>query len=129
MKKVISLLFIFPLALALLTPAFARPAKKGSSASPKERTYYGDISDSNCGAHHKMPGNPRQCTLGCIKHGAKYVFVTRGRVLLVENQNAPELEQYAGEHVKVTGMKTPDHKGITVAKIAKVIRRSRKPKA
>jgi hypothetical protein len=129
MKKVISLLFIFPLALTLSTPAFASSAKKGSSASPKQHTYYGDVSDSNCGVHHKMPGNPRQCTLECVKHGAKYVFVTRGRVLMVENQNDPELEQYAGEHVKVTGTKTSDHKGITVVKIVEVTRRRRKPKA
>ncbi|HVB29834.1 MAG TPA: hypothetical protein VNG91_08495 [Terriglobia bacterium] len=129
MKRAINLLLIFPLALAISIPAFARSRKKGISASPKEHTYYGDISDSNCGAHHKMPANPRQCTLECIKHGAKYVFVTRGRALMVENQNDPKLEQYAGEHVKVTGTKTSDHKGITVAKIVKVIRRRRKPKA
>jgi hypothetical protein len=129
MKRAINLLLIFPLALAISIPAFARSAKKGSSASPKEHTYYGDISDSNCGAHHKMPGNPRQCTLGCIKHGAKYVFVTRGRVLVVENQNLPALEEFAGEHVKVVGMRTADHKGITVTKIVKVTPRKKKPKA
>jgi len=129
MKKLITLLFTFPLALTLSMPAFAKSMRKGNAPSPKEHTYYGDISDSNCGAHHKMPDNPRQCTLECIKHGAKYAFVTRGRVLTVENQNLPELEQYAGEHVKVTGTKSSDHKGIAVAKIVKVTRRIRKPKA
>jgi hypothetical protein len=129
MKKAISLLFIFPLTLTLSIPAFARTAKKGNAASPKEHTYYGDISDSYSGAHPKTPGNLRQSTLESVKHGAKYVFVTRGRVLMIENQNFPELEKYAGEHVKVTGTKTSNHKGITVAKIVKVTRRRRKPKA
>lgn len=128
MKKLIALLFTFPLALSLSTPAFARAATK-RHYHYKEHAYYGDISDSNCGAHHKMPGNPRQCTLECVKHGAKYVFVTRGKVLMITNQNMPELEKYAGEHVRILGTRTPDGKGITIASMRAARRRKKKAKS
>lgn len=127
MKKLIVLLFAFPLALSLSMPAFARTVSKHAHHY-KEHAYYGDISDSNCGAHHKMPNNPRQCTLACVKHGAKYVFVTRGKVLMIENQNMPELEKYAGEHVRIMGTRSAGNK-ITIANIRAAHRRKKKSKA
>lgn len=127
MKKLIAILFILPLAITLSMPAVARAAaKKGRHY--KEHAYYGDISDSNCGAHHHMPGNPRACTLACVKHGAKYVFVTRGKVLMIENQKLPELEKYAGEHVRIMGTRTAGGKGITIANIRGARRRASKKK-
>jgi hypothetical protein len=128
MKKLVAMLFTLPLALSLSMPAVARAAGK-QAHHYKERAYYGDISDSNCGAHHKMAGNARACTLGCVKHGAKYVFVTGGKVLMVENQKLPELEKYAGEHVKIMGTRTADGKGITIASIRAAVRRAKKSKA
>lgn len=128
MKRLIVLLFSIPLALSLSMPAFARTAGKRVHHY-KEHAYYGDISDSNCGAHHKMPNNPRQCTLACVKHGAKYVFVTRSKVLMIENQNMPELEKYAGEHVRIMGTRSDGGKGITIASIRAARRRKKKSKA
>jgi len=128
MKKLVAMLFVFPLVLSLSVPAVARAAGR-SARHYKERSYYGDISDSNCGAHHKMPNNPRQCTLACIQHGAKYVFVTRGKVYMVENQKLPDLEKFAGEHVKIMGTRTPDGKGITIATIRAARRRAKKSKS
>lgn len=128
MKKLMLLLLPLLLALTLSLPAFARTAAKRSHTY-KEHAYYGDISDSNCGAHHKMPANPRQCTLECIKHGAKYVFVTRGKVLVIANQNMPELEKYAGEHVRILGTRTLDGKDITVSSIRAAHRRKKKAKS
>ena len=128
MKKLVAMLFTLPLALCLSVPATARAAGK-QAHHYKERAYYGDISDSNCGAHHKMAGKARECTLGCTKHGAKYVFVTGGKVLMIENQKLPALEKFAGEHVRIMGTRTPDGKGITIAAIRAARRRVRKKKA
>lgn len=128
MKKLVAMLFTLPLALSLSVPAIARASGKRAH-SYKERAYYGDVSDSNCGAHHKMAGKEHDCTLGCIKHGAKYVFVTSGKVFMIENQKLPELEKFAGEHVRIMGTRTADGKGITIATIRAAVRRAKKSKA
>lgn len=84
-------------------------------------TLTGVISDSMCGASHdamtehgsKM--TDKQCTAGCVQHGAKYVFVENGKVLQIANQNLKELPTVAGDKVQVTG----DVKGdtITITKV------------
>lgn len=127
MKKLIVLLSAIPLALLLSTPATARAAGK-RHYHYKEHAYYGDISASNSGTHQKMPSNPHQYTLECVKHGAKFVFVTRGKVLMITNQNMPELRKYAGEHVRIMGTRTPDGKGITITSMRAARRRKKKAK-
>lgn len=127
MKKMVVMLFTLPLALTLSLPVFARTAAK-HGRHYKQHAYYGDISDSNCGAHHRMPNNARACTLGCVKNGAKYVFVTRGMVLVVENQKLPALQKFAGEHVRIMGTRSADGKGITIAAIRAAKRRAEKKK-
>lgn len=128
MKKMIAMLFTLPLALTLSLPALAQTAAKNGHHY-KDRAYYGDISDSNCGAHHHMPGNPAECTLACVKHGAKYVFVARGKVLMIENQKLPDLEKFAGEHVRIMGTRSADGKGIAISEIRAAKRRTAKKKA
>ena len=128
MKKLVVMLFTIPLALILSLPVFAQTAAK-HSRQYKEHAYYGDISDSSCGAHHQMPGNAHACALGCIKHGAKYVFVSRGKVLMIENQKLPELEKFAGEHVRITGTRSADGKGISISAIRAASKRGAKKKA
>lgn len=128
MKKLVAILFTLPLALSLSMPSMARAAGK-QARHYKEHAYYGDVSDSNCGAHHHMPGNARACTLGCVKRGAKYVFVTRGKVLMIANQKLPELEKFAGEHVRIMGTRTADGEGITIASIRAARRRATKKKS
>jgi len=43
------------------------------------------ISDSMCGKSHsgmgEMGKNPKECTLGCVKSGGKYVFVSGDKVM------------------------------------------------
>ena len=81
----------------------------------------GTISDSMCGASHaKMTaGHPnmtdRACTLGCVKGGAKYVFVSDGKVYQIANQNLAVLQKDAGESVSLTGDVNGDT--ITVSKV------------
>ena len=87
-------------------------------------TWTGMISDSACGASHaKMMAEhanlktDKECTLGCIKGGAKYVFVSDGKVYNIANQSFSDLQKNAGDTVKLTGDMQGDT--ITVAKIAK----------
>lgn len=93
-----------------------------TSASAAE-TWTGTISDSSCGTSHetmtehgaKMSDN--QCTVACVKMGAKYVLASRDKVLTIANQDFKDLQQFAGDAVELTG----DLKGdaITVKKIQK----------
>ena len=92
------------------------------SLSAAEQTWTGKISDSMCGASHtKMEHagkklNDRECTQACIKEGGKYVFVTRGKVHEINNQDFAALVDHAGHAVKLTGEMDKDGK-ITVSKI------------
>jgi hypothetical protein len=82
-----------------------------SFASAAEMTLKGMISDSMCGASHakmmtmhKDIQTDRDCTLGCVKAGAKYVFVSDdGKVYQITNQHAASVMKNAGESVSVTG--------------------------
>ena len=81
-----------------------------------DQSWNGTISDSMCGVSHgSTPA--KQCTLGCIKKGAKYVVVVDGKVYNIANQKAAGLAKYAGDNVKVTG--TMEGDTITVKKISK----------
>jgi hypothetical protein len=92
-----------------------------SFAPAATMTMTGTISDSMCGASHaKMIAQhpkmtARDCTLGCVKAGAKYVFVSKGKVYDIANQDLAELMKDAGEPVRLTG----DVNGgtITVSKV------------
>jgi hypothetical protein len=92
-------------------------------AGAANTTMTGKVSDSMCGASHaKMIAQhtgwtDRDCTQGCIKGGAKYVFVSSdGKVYNISNQSLAGLSKYAGENAKVTADFSSDT--ITVSKIA-----------
>jgi hypothetical protein len=87
-----------------------------------DQTWTGKISDSMCGATHKKTAehgtsqiSDRDCTLACIKGGGKYVFVRKGTVYKIQNQDYAGLEEHAGQTVRLTGEKTGDT--ITVSNI------------
>ncbi len=90
-------------------------------ASAATMTMKGMISDSMCGASHaKMiaahPGlTDAKCTLGCIKAGAKYVFVSNGKIYQIANQDMASLMKDAGDSVSLTGDVNGDT--ITVSKV------------
>ena len=87
-----------------------------------QQTLTGEISDSMCGASHAGMGdmgkNPKDCTTGCVKSGAKYVFVSNGKVYAIQNQDFSTLAPNAGAKVRVTGNIDEERKNITVTKIA-----------
>src|SRR5947208_12137641 len=85
-------------------------------------TWTGKISDSMCGATHKKMEehgsakiSDRDCTLACVKNGGKYVFVSKGKVYQVTNQDYSGLQEHAGQTVKLTGDLSGDN--ITVSNI------------
>ena len=91
---------------ALMTAAFSLAA---------ERTLSGKISDSMCGRSHKSAIehagakiSDHDCVIACVEKGAKYVFVSGGKVYNIENQDLPELKEHAGHDVKLTGEVTGD---------------------
>ena len=82
-----------------------------------EQTWTGEITSSMCSAGHGMG---HDCILNCIKAGEKYVFVTKGQVRKINNQEFSDLEKHAGHTVKLTGDLSSDGKTITVTKVAMV---------
>lgn len=91
-----------------------------------EGTWTGKISDSKCGASHKAmehggkKTNAHDCTVACAKGGTKYVFVSKGKVFDIENQDLAGLEEYAGHTVKLTGDLQANKKIIKASKIEMV---------
>ena len=88
-----------------------------------EQTWTGKISDSTCGASHKAAiehggkaMSDADCTKACVKAGGKYVFVQKGKVIPIANQDYSGLEEHAGQTVHLTGEMTDG--SITVSKIA-----------
>ena len=94
-----------------------------SSAFAAEQTWAGQISDAMCGKDHSMMKHggkkvsARDCTLECVKGGSKYVFVSKGKVFDIDNQNMEELQLHAGHNVKLTGELAADGKTVHVSKI------------
>ena len=81
------------------------------------QTWTGEITTSMCSAGHGMG---HDCILNCIKAGEKYVFVTKGQVRQINNQEFSDLEKHAGHTVKLTGDLSSDGKNISVTKVAMV---------
>ena len=87
---------------------FVGLASFGSAAT---MTMKGMVSDSMCGASHakmmqmhKDMKTDRECTMGCVKAGAKYVFVAdNGKVYQIANGDTASVVKNAGESVSVTG--------------------------
>ena len=85
------------------------------SASAADQTWTGKISDSMCGAKHKKMAehgttkmSDRDCTMACVKEGGKYVFVRKGKVYKIDNQDFAALQEYGGHMVQLTGEMTGD---------------------
>ena len=93
-----------------------------------EQTWTGKISDSNCnekhpaGEHEGKKMTDADCTKVCVKKGAKYVFVSEGKVYQLANQNSKTIASHAGQEVKLTGELKGDSitaRTMTAAKPAK----------
>lgn len=80
----------------------------------------GVISDSYCQQDHArlMVHGPKECTLGCVKHGAEFVLVTDSRVYRIQNQQLAELPTFANARVRIEGTMNGDR--INVSAMAAV---------
>lgn len=111
MKNTCRILGILGLAAALVTSVFAATTMNGM------------ISDSGCGASHaKMMAEhkdakmtDKDCTLACVRSGAKFVFVSNGKVYNIANQDLAALKDYAGQTVSLTG--DVNGETVTVSKV------------
>src|SRR6266404_4783384 len=96
-------------------------ALTGLSIWAAPQTLTGQISDSMCGKSHagmgEMGKNAKECTLGCVKAGGKYVFVSGDKAYDTKNQNFAALVANAGGSVQLTRDIDKDGKTITVSKI------------
>jgi hypothetical protein len=83
-------------------------------AAQGEQTWKGTISDSNCndkhpaGEHDGKKMTDADCTAVCVKKGAKYVFVSDGKVYKIANQNSKTIAKHAGQQVELTGTMAGD---------------------
>ena len=99
MRSVVGLI----VALGVVVSVSAAPQKPG------EQTWKGTISDSNCKDKHpacehdgkKM--TDADCTGICVKKGAKYVFVSDGKVFQIANQESRQIASHAGQEVELIG--------------------------
>ena len=81
----------------------------------------GEITASTCvGEHvsaiHGKTEPARQCAEDCIKGGAKYVFLSDGKVYQIANQSNPALKTYLGQSVELIG----DVTGDTIISVSKI---------
>jgi len=79
------------------------------ASAQKEQTWKGAISDSNCNGKHSTAEHDgkkmteTECTNMCMKKGAKYVFVSDGKVYALANQSSKTIATHAGHQVDLTG--------------------------
>jgi hypothetical protein len=91
-----------------------------AAQKPREQTWTGKISDSMCkekhpaGEHEGKKMTDADCTRVCVKKGAKYVFVSEGKVYQLANQSSKTIASHAGEEVQLIGEMKGDAKGETI---------------
>ncbi len=76
------------------------------SAAAANTRLTGTVTDSMCGLHHMMKGNPAKCTRECVKSGSSYALAVKGRVIKLAPANAAAkaaLNRFAAQKVTVTG--------------------------
>lgn len=105
------------LALGTVLTASLIVAAQNNGTTP-EITVVGYISDSTCGLKHMSGmGDDKNCTLACVKGGAKFVFGDRDhkKVYQLDQDGQDKAKEFAGQKVKVTG--TLSGKTISVTSI------------
>jgi len=93
-----------------------------SFPSAADMSWTGQIVDSFCAAspvqmsaEHKL--TEHDCTIACVKLGAKYELVSGGKIYKIANQDFADLQVHAGDTVRLTGTLSGDT--ITVSKIVR----------
>ncbi len=88
------------------------------AAADTPKTFTGVITDTMCGADHKMMDvkPDSKCVTECIKMGTKYALLDGTNVYTLSDQKTPE--KFAGQKVKVTGTLDAKTKTLQVTSIA-----------
>jgi hypothetical protein len=82
------------------------------AAPQKNQVFRGVIMDSACaktGSHdammksHPNMKKAKDCTLGCVKAGSKYVLYNADNKIVYQLDDQNKAEQFAGQRVMVTG--------------------------
>jgi hypothetical protein len=75
------------------------------SGAGSGQTFAGMITDSRCGARHRMNSGKTsaECARSCVRHGAHYVLVDGEKVYALEGY-PEQLEKLAGERANIAGM-------------------------
>ncbi len=75
------------------------------SSAGSSQTFAGMITDSRCGARHRMNSGKTsaECVRSCVRHGAHYVLVDGEKVYALEGY-PDQLEKLAGERANIVGM-------------------------
>jgi hypothetical protein len=89
----------------------------GALAMAADGTWTGYIADSKCGVEAAHDG-ARECTIKCVKEGAKYVFVNDAdkKVYVIDDQD--KVAAHAGHHVTVKGSVDGDTLKLTSIEMA-----------
>lgn len=72
-----------------------------TSATDKQVSLTGIVSDSMCGVKHMMNGDAK-CTRTCVKDGSQYVLIVDDKVYRLNGKDK-ELDELAGTKATVTG--------------------------
>lgn len=96
-----------------------------SLAAQKDKTYTGQIMDSDCakmGSHEGMmkkegTKDAKECTLACVKGGSKFVLYDSATKKTYQLDDQTKPEQFAGQNVTVTGSYDMAAKAIHVTNI------------
>jgi hypothetical protein len=79
--------------------------------------WIGYIADSKCGAKAANDG-ARECTIKCVKAGARYVFVSDGDKKIYAIDDQSKVAEHAGHHVIVKGALAGDTLKLTSVEVA-----------
>jgi len=101
--------FVMTLAIAIFATAL--------TAAAGDASWTGYIADSKCGAG-AANDNARECTLKCVKAGAKYVFVNDADKKIYAIDDQSKVAEHAGHHVTVKGTADGDTLKLTSIEMA-----------
>jgi len=84
----------------------------GALAIAGDGSWTGYITDSKCGAKAAHEG-AAECTVKCVKEGAKYVFVNDSDKKIYTIDDQEKVAAHAGHHVTVKGSVEGDNLKLT----------------
>lgn len=89
----------------------------GAVTIASDGSWTGYIADSKCGAKAAHEG-ARECTVKCVKEGAKYVFVNDADKKVYSIADQDKVADHAGHHVTVKGSLEGDTMKVTSVEMA-----------